>query len=75
VTGEPADTAVELRRRNMVRRLPVVENGRTIGTVSLGDLAVERDPQSVVARSRASSRQFRSAARLTTCHPHTKINA
>jgi hypothetical protein len=28
--------------------LPVVENGTPIGIVSLGDLAIERDPDSVL---------------------------
>jgi CBS domain-containing protein len=52
VTVAPDDTvdrAVELMRQRAVRRLPVVENGRPIGIVSLGDLAVERDPQSTLS--------------------------
>jgi len=41
--------AVELMRSKAVRRLPVVEGGKPIGIVSIGDLAVERDPKSALA--------------------------
>lgn len=41
--------AVELMRSHAVRRLPVVEDGRPIGIVSIGDLAVERDSGSALA--------------------------
>lgn len=34
------DDATRLMREKAVRRLPVVENGRAIGIVSLGDLAL-----------------------------------
>jgi CBS domain-containing protein len=43
------DEAVRTMRREDVRRLPVVEGGRPIGIVTLGDLAVALDPQSVLA--------------------------
>src|SRR5262245_12944003 len=43
------DQAVRLMRAHAVRRLPVVEDGRAVGVVSLGDLAVERDPNSALA--------------------------
>ncbi|MUL40472.1 CBS domain-containing protein [Streptomonospora sp. PA3] len=43
------DDAVRTMRDNAVRRLPVVEENRVVGMVSLGDLAVERDPSSVLA--------------------------
>ncbi len=46
---EPVDTAVRLMREHKVRRLPVVEQDRVVGIVSLGDLAAERDPDSVLA--------------------------
>ncbi|KUH40483.1 MULTISPECIES: CBS domain-containing protein [Streptomyces] len=42
-------TAVGLMRRHAVRRLPVVEAGRPVGVVSLGDLAVTEEPRSVLA--------------------------
>ena len=32
-----------------VRRLPVTDDGRLVGLVSIGDLAVEREPESVLA--------------------------
>lgn len=42
------DDAVQLMRRHAVRRLPVVEGDRPVGVVSIGDLAVERDPDSAL---------------------------
>jgi CBS domain-containing protein len=41
--------AIRLMREKHVRRLPVVEEGSPVGIVSLGDLAQERDPDSVLA--------------------------
>lgn len=41
--------AVKIMREKALRRLPVVENNRPVGIVSLGDLAVERDPGSTLA--------------------------
>ncbi|MDQ1740470.1 MAG: hypothetical protein QOE53_2122 [Pseudonocardiales bacterium] len=41
--------AVQLMRSNAVRRLPVVENDRAVGIVSLGDLAIEQDEDSALA--------------------------
>jgi CBS domain-containing protein len=37
------DEAVQLMKDNSIRRLPVVENGRAVGIVSLGDLTMEID--------------------------------
>ncbi|MFJ8632346.1 CBS domain-containing protein [Streptomyces sp. NPDC093568] len=42
------DRAVELMREHSVRRLPVVEHGRPVGIVSLGDMAIERDERSAL---------------------------
>ncbi|MFV0126901.1 CBS domain-containing protein [Streptomyces sp. HMX112] len=42
-------TAVGLMRSNAVRRLPVVEDGRPLGVVSIGDVAVAREPESALA--------------------------
>ncbi|MGC4744645.1 CBS domain-containing protein [Micromonospora sp. DT201] len=41
--------AADLMRTYAVRRLPVIDDGRLVGLVSMGDLAVEREPQSVLA--------------------------
>jgi len=41
--------AMRLMRENAVRRLPVVEDGQVTGMVTLGDLALDRDPGSVLA--------------------------
>ncbi|MFC9463493.1 CBS domain-containing protein [Streptomyces coelicoflavus] len=40
--------AVELMRAHAVRRVPVVDDGHPVGIVSLGDLAMERDPESAL---------------------------
>jgi CBS domain-containing protein len=42
--GDELATAVRLMRRYAVRRLPVVENGRPLGVVSIGDLARSGEP-------------------------------
>lgn len=46
----PVDEAVRLMRDAAVRRLPVIDDeGRALGLVSLGDVALARDPRSAVA--------------------------
>ena len=44
------DDAVNLMRERGIRRLPVEEDGRPVGIVSLGDLALERDQRSVLGQ-------------------------
>jgi CBS domain-containing protein len=46
---DPVERAIELMREKAVRRLPVVEGGKPVGVVTIGDLAVERDADSVLA--------------------------
>lgn len=56
-TGAPATVApgddvgevVRLMRDADVRRIPVVDGARVVGVISLGDLAIERDPDSALA--------------------------
>jgi CBS domain-containing protein len=43
------DDAIKKMREADVRRLPVVEDGKPVGIVSLGDLAIERDEDSALA--------------------------
>jgi CBS domain-containing protein len=44
------EQAERLMREKAIRRLPVVdENGDVVGIVSIGDVAVERDPRSALA--------------------------
>jgi CBS domain-containing protein len=53
---EPISDAVRRMEQRDVRRLPVVEGGRPVGIVSMGDLAVEGDlPSSAVADISAAS--------------------
>lgn len=42
------EDAVQVMRDRSVRRLPVVDGDQPVGIVSLGDLAVERDPSSAL---------------------------
>jgi CBS domain-containing protein len=46
---DPVERAVQLMRGAAVRRLPVAEDGNVVGVVTLGDLALERDPASALA--------------------------
>lgn len=48
-------TAGDLMREKAVRRVPVVEGGEPVGIVSMGDLAVERDPSSALGQVSAAS--------------------
>jgi CBS domain-containing protein len=45
---DDVDHAIELMREHAVRRIPVVESGHPVGIVALGDLAMERDPESAL---------------------------
>jgi CBS domain-containing protein len=49
------DEALSRMREKDIRRLPVAKHGRPVGIVSLGDLAVERDPGSTLADISAAS--------------------
>jgi CBS domain-containing protein len=53
--SQSIEEAVQTMREQDIRRLPVVENGQPVGILSLGDLAVEQDPESVLADISASS--------------------
>ena len=48
------EDAIRMMREKAVRRLPVVENGKVIGIVSIGDLAVDKDPNSVLGQISAA---------------------
>jgi CBS domain-containing protein len=50
-TLSPSDTIEEaerIMRQKAIRRLPILEDGRPVGIVSLGDLEVERSPGSAL---------------------------
>lgn len=51
---DTVDHAVELMRLHAVRRLPVVEHGQPVGIVSIGDLAIVRDPTSALGHISAA---------------------
>jgi CBS domain-containing protein len=46
---QSVDDAIKIVREKHVRRIPVVQDGRPAGIVSIGDLAVERDRESALA--------------------------
>lgn len=46
---DSVDDAVRIMREKALRRLPVVDGGRPVGIVSIGDLAMERDQGSALA--------------------------
>ena len=43
------DDALQMMREHDIRRLPVTRDGRPVGIISIGDLAVEREPDSTLA--------------------------
>jgi CBS domain-containing protein len=43
------DEAVKLMREKAIRRIPIEEDGKPIGIVSLGDVATQRNPNSILA--------------------------
>jgi len=49
------EDAIRIVREQHVRRIPVVQDGRPAGIVSIGDLAVERDTESALADVSAAS--------------------
>ena len=46
----PIKQAVDLMMQKAVRRLPVVRGDQPVGVVSMGDLAVDRDPGSALGQ-------------------------
>jgi CBS domain-containing protein len=46
---ESVDTALDLMRDHKIRRLPVIDDDRLVGIVTLGDLAIDRQPGSTLA--------------------------
>lgn len=46
---QTVEDAIEIVRSQNVRRVPVVQDGRPVGIVSIGDLAIARDPHSALA--------------------------
>ncbi|HVL92437.1 MAG TPA: CBS domain-containing protein [Acidimicrobiales bacterium] len=48
-SDDTAEDALRLMRGQAIRRLPVVEGGRPVGIITLGDLSIEREPDSALA--------------------------
>lgn len=51
------EDAIDLMREKAIRRLVVLEDGKVVGVLSLGDLAVERDPRSLLGQLSAAEPQ------------------
>ena len=47
--GDSVDKAVKLMRSHALRRFPVVDSGKPVGVITMGDLVMELDPQSALA--------------------------
>jgi CBS domain-containing protein len=47
--SDSTDDAVRVMREHAIRRVPVIEKGTPVGIISLGDLALDRDPDSALA--------------------------
>lgn len=47
--SDHVEDAVRIMSEQAVRRIPVVDDGRVVGIVAIGDLAIERDPNSALA--------------------------
>lgn len=52
---DDVDHAVALMRAKAIRRIPVVKNGKAVGILSLGDLALQRDPESALGKISGAS--------------------
>ena len=48
------EEAVRMMRDHAVRRIPIVDHGELVGIVSIGDLARDREPESVLGRISAA---------------------
>ena len=47
--------AIQIMEDKALRRIPVVEEGKVIGIVSLGDIAIEKKPKSTLGKVSAAS--------------------
>ncbi|MFO7179929.1 MAG: CBS domain-containing protein [Pseudomonadota bacterium] len=52
--NDDLERAVKLMREKAIRRIPVIDGGRAVGIVSLGDLAIERDASSALGQISAA---------------------
>jgi CBS domain-containing protein len=52
--GDDVGAAIQLMREHSIRRVPVVDGGKPVGIVSLGDLAMRLDDRSALAEISAA---------------------
>ncbi|NIJ13787.1 CBS domain-containing protein [Saccharomonospora amisosensis] len=53
--NEEVDNAIARMREHAVRRVPVVDGGKAVGILSIGDAAMEKDPGSALGDISAAS--------------------
>ncbi len=51
---DSVDDAIQLMREKAIRRLPVIEGGKPVGIVSIGDLAITQNPHSALGHISAA---------------------
>lgn len=69
--ASPVSEAIKLMRDKTLRRLSVVEGSKPVGIISLGDLALAKDPKSVLASiSAAEPNDLALLARLRLVEQH-----
>jgi CBS domain-containing protein len=61
--GDAIDDAIARMREHAVRRIPVLDDGRPVGIVSIGDIAEERDRQCARRDQRRAGESLAGAAR------------
>lgn len=54
-SGDAVAKAVKVMEERAIRRLPVLDDGQLVGIVSIGDLAMERDPHSALGEISAAA--------------------
>lgn len=52
---ETVKDATRIMKDKALRRIPVVEEGKAVGIVSLGDIAIEKEPKSALGKVSAAS--------------------
>ena len=51
---DSVDDAIQLMREKAIRRLPVIEGGKPVGIVAIGDLAIAQNPSSALGHISAA---------------------
>ena len=71
---DPVDEAIRVMRMQALRRLPVTQNGKPVGVLSIGDLAMERD-RARPSPTSAPRRLIRDRLRMTKAQLQRAVDA